>query len=63
MAEEPLDPTSTAAQLEIFLSERDQLFRRVIPLAFRNLAIAQQGDIERYRLVRGGGWDRPKVSF
>ena len=36
---------------------------RVIPLAFRNLAIAQKRDIERYRLVRGGGWDRPKVRF
>ena len=29
----------------------------------RNLAIAQQRDKERYRLVRGGGWDRPKASF
>ena len=25
--------------------------------------IAQQRDIERYRPVRGGGWDRPKASF
>ena len=49
--------------MEVFLSERGQLFRRVMPLAFRNLAIAQQRDIERYRLVRGGGWDRPKASF
>ena len=32
-----------------------------MPLGFRNLA--QQRDIERYRLVRGGGYDRPKASF
>ena len=34
-----------------------------MPLAMQNLAIAQQRDMERYRLVRGGGWDRPKASF
>ena len=45
MAEEHVDQASTAAQLEIFLSERGQLVRRVMPLAFRNLAIAQQRDI------------------
>ena len=27
------------------------------------MAIAQQRDVERYRLVRGGGWDQPKASF
>ena len=32
-------------------------------LAMRNIAIAQQRDIERYRRVRGGGWDRPKAEF
>ena len=53
MEEEPLDQEATAAQMELFLSERGQLFRRVMPLAFRNLAIAQQRDIERYRLVDG----------
>ena len=63
MAEEPLNQNATVAQMQLFLSERGQLFRRVMPLAFRNLAIAQQQDIERYRLVRGGGWDRPKASF
>ena len=52
MAEEPLNHEATAAQMHLFLSEREQLFRRVMPLAFRNLAIAQQRDIERYRLVR-----------
>ena len=34
-----------------------------MPLAMRNLAIAQERDKEKYRLVRGGGWDRPKASF
>ena len=34
-----------------------------MPLAMRNLAIAQQRDVERYRHVGGGGWDRPKASF
>ena len=63
MAEEPLNQDATAAQMQLLLSERGQLFRRVMPLAFRNLAIAQQRDIERYRLVRGGGWDRPKANF
>ena len=32
-----------------------QTFKRVMPLAMRNLAIAQQRDVERYRHVRGGG--------
>ena len=63
MAEEPLNQEATAAQMQLFLSERGQLFRRIMPLAFCNLAIAQQRDIERYRLVRGGGWDRPKANF
>ena len=34
-----------------------------MPLAIRNLAIAQQRDKERYRLVRRGGWDRPKLTL
>ena len=34
-----------------------------MPLAMRNFAIAQQRDIERYKRVRGGGWDRPKAKF
>ena len=29
----------------------------------RNLAIAQQREVERYRHVRGGGWERPKSTF
>ena len=45
------------------MDRRGQAFKRVMPLAMRNLAIAQQRDMERYGLVRGGGWDRPKASF
>ena len=58
-----LDLDISEERLQIFLNERGQAFKRVMPLAMRNLAIAQQRDKERYRLVRGGGWDRPKASF
>ena len=34
-----------------------------MPLAMRNLAIAQQRDKERLRHVRGGGYDKPKEKF
>ena len=50
-------------EMEVFLSQRGQTFRRVMPLAMRNIAIAQQRDKERYSLVRGGSWARPKASF
>ena len=61
--EEELDPNLLAARFQIFLNERGQLYRKVMPLAMRNVAIAQQRDKERYRLVRGGGWDGPKLTF
>ena len=32
-----------------------------MPLAMRNLAIAQQRDWERYLHVRGGGYSRPRA--
>ena len=54
LAKQEQDLEATAAQLEVFFSEQSN-FRRVMPLAFRNLAIAQQRDKERYQLVRGGG--------
>ena len=63
LREEELDLESTAEGLRAFLDRRGQAFKRVMPLAMQNLAIAQQRDMERYRLVRGGGWDRPKASF
>ena len=49
--------------MKVFLDRRGQIFQEVLPLAFRNLEIAQQRDVERYKLVRGGGWDRPKAKF
>ena len=63
LQKEELDLDLSTEQLATFLNERGQAFKRVMPLAMRNLAIAQQRDMERYRLVRGGGWDRPKASF
>ena len=53
----------SAARLQVFLNKRGQLHTQVMPLAMRNLAIAQHRDKERYRLVRGGGWDHPKATF
>lgn len=58
-----LDLNTTKKRLQIFPDHQGQAFKRVTPLAMRNLAIAQQWDKERSRLVRGGGWDRPKASF
>ena len=60
---EALAINPTEEELSAFLNERGEAFRRVMPLAMRNLAIAQQRGKERYRLVRGGGWDRPKATF
>ena len=34
-----------------------------MPIAMRNNAIAQQRDMERFRHVRGGNYDRPKAKF
>ena len=54
---------SLQCKMEVFLSTRGQTFRQVMPLAMRNLAIAQQRDKERYSLVRGGSWAKPKAAF
>ena len=40
LGEELLNTEATVAELQTFLSERGQLFKRVMPLAFRNQAIA-----------------------
>ena len=58
MEKEPSDE-----EMQVFLSSRGQTFRRLMPLAMRNLAIAQQRQKERYSLVRGGEWAKPKASF
>ena len=41
--------------LGLFLNERGQVFREVMPLAMRNLAIAQNRERKQYRRVRGSG--------
>ena len=47
-----------------YLDARGNAFQEVMPLAMRNLAIAQHRDKARFRRVRGGtgGWDRPKTE-
>ena len=58
-----LEKVPSDEEMQFFLSTRGQTFRRVMPLAMRNLAIAQQRQKERYSLVRGGEWAKPKASF
>ena len=58
-----LEAEPTDEEMQVFLSARGQTFRRVMPLAMRNLAIAQQRQKERYSLVRSGEWAKPKASF
>ena len=63
LQDEKLDPAATVERLQIFLDAWGQAIKWVMPLVMRNLAIAQQRDKERYKLVRGGGWNRCKASF
>jgi hypothetical protein len=41
-------------------SQRAELFQRVMPATFENLAIAQHRDTLRYATIRGGGY-RPSI--
>ncbi len=41
-------------------SQRVELFQRIMPAAFENLAIAQHRDTLRYAIIRGGGY-RPSI--
>ncbi len=41
-------------------SQRAELFRRVMPATFENLAIAQHRDTLQYAIIRGGGY-RPSI--
>jgi len=41
-------------------SQRVELFRKVMPTAFKNLAIAQHRDTLQYAIIRGGGY-RPSI--
>lgn len=45
------------------LAHRGAVLQQVMPLATRNIAITQQRDKKRFRLVRGGGYDKPKAKF
>ncbi len=42
------------------VSQRAELFRRVMPITFENLAIVQHMDTLRYAIIRGGGY-RPLI--
>ena len=55
----PMPDLDDGEALGLFLNERGQVFREVMPLAMRNLAITQNRDREQYWRVRGSGWDRP----
>ena len=55
-----LDLHTTEEWLQIFPEQQGQTFTRVMPMAMRNLAIAQKRDKERCWLVREGGLGPPK---
>ena len=57
------DENTNIRNFQLELKNRGAALREVMPLAMRNMAIAQQRDKERYRLVRGGKYDRPKAKF
>ena len=50
--------------VRLFLDARGNAFQEIMPLAMRNLAIAQHRDKSRFKRVRGGtgGWDKPKTE-
>ena len=48
-------------QLELY--HRGATLQQVMPLAMRNLAIAQEGDKNRFRFNRGGTYDKPKAKL
>ena len=59
-----IDPQNEGPQkLKLQLAYRGAILQDIMPLAMRNMAIAQQRDEDRFRLVRGGGYDRPKATF
>ena len=59
-----IDPQTEGPQkLKSQLAYRGAVLQNVMPLAMRNMAIAQQRDEECFRPVRSGGYDRPKATF
>ena len=59
-----IDPENEGPRkLKLHLAYRGAVLQDVMPLAMRNMAIAQQRDGERFRLVRSGEYDRSKAIF
>ena len=63
LQEKELDLAASAEHLQVLLDAQGRAFKRVMPLAMRNLAIVQHHDNERYRLMHGGGWYLPNAAF
>ena len=66
LATKAIDPQNGGAQslkLQLHLAHWGSILQGVTPLAMRNPAIAQQRDQERFRHIRGGGYDGPKATF
>ena len=63
LEDEPLPDHDDPEAVRLFVDARSQVFQNVMPLALRNLAIAQQEDKVRFMKVRGTPWDAPKTSF
>ena len=57
------DGPNMAKKLRLDIQKRAATLKEVMPLAMRNNSIAQQRDMERFRHVRGGKYDRPKAKF
>ena len=57
------DEVGIVKKFQMELKNRGAVLQEVMPLAMRNLAISQQRDKERFRHVRGEGYDRPKAKF
>ena len=57
------DGPAMIKKLRLDIQKRAADLKEVMPIAMRNNAIAQQRDIERFRHVRGGKYDRPKAKF
>lgn len=61
LEDEELDAEpSTLEKFQLELVQQRADSRQVMPLVVRNLAIAQQRGMERFRFVRGGGYDKPE---
>ena len=59
-----LDPQAgTIQQLRTRLAHRGAVQQEVMPMAMRNLDIAQQRDRNRYQHVQDGRYNRPKATF